>query len=92
MIIDCGNRRLVSDRYGWMIQIKRTIKKGERAGETEWREDRPAYPATLSQGCQMLAERILKESDTVTPDGMVEALQNAVHQVNRYMEMARRAA
>ena len=88
MIIECGERRLVSYTYGWMIQ---KLHKS-RSGNIRWREDPPAYPSTLAQACQMLAERILKESGDTTPSGMVRELQAAVHTVHKYMEKARNAA
>jgi len=93
MIINCGNRRLVSDRFGWKIEIQHTYgKDSKKAGETYWTEDRPAYPANLPQACEMLCERIAKESDDDTPDGLVEAMKNAAAEVRQYMEMARNCA
>jgi len=89
MIIDCGKRRLVSYRYGWMIQIRRKHKK---TGEIRWREDPPAYPASLSQACQMMAERIFSDGDDITPDQIPAALKAAVHKVHLYMEQARKLA
>lgn len=58
MIINCGKRRLKSYRYGWQIEIQATDKK---TGVTEWREDRPAYPANLEQACEILCERTLAD-------------------------------
>jgi hypothetical protein len=37
----------------------------------------------------MLCERIAKESDGDTPDGLVEAMRNAATEVKQYMEAAR---
>jgi hypothetical protein len=88
MIIDCGQRRIVSDRYGWQIQ---KYHKSE-AGNVRWREDAPAYPATLAQACQMVAERIFKESGDTTPSRMVSELRQASHAVHKYMEIARNSA
>jgi len=93
MIINCGKRRLVSGRFGWKIEAQRVRgKESKSPGEVYWAEDRPAYPASLAQACEMLCERIAKESDCDTPDGLVEAMRNAATEVRRYMEMARNAA
>ena len=83
MIIPCGNRRIVSYCYGWQIQRLHTKR---------WREDAPAYPATLAQACEMVAERILKESGTTTPSKLVNELRAAAHAVHKYMEIARNSA
>ena len=88
MIIECGERRIVSDRYGWQIQKSHK----QKSGDIRWREDAPAYPATLSQACQMVAERILKESGDTTPSKLVKELQRASHAVHKYMEIARNSA
>lgn len=89
MIIPCGKRRLVSYRYGWMIQIQRHNKITD---EMEWREDRPAYPANLAQACEMLCERVLTDADTCEPDDLVDALRNAARDVKACFAEARAAA
>jgi len=90
MIINCGKRRLVSDRFGWKIEIQHVYgKDSKKAGETYWTEDRPAYPANLPQACEMLCERIAKESEGDTPDGLVKALKDAAIEVKQYMETAK---
>lgn len=93
MIIECGKRRLVSDRFGWKIEIQKVFtEKSKNHGQSYWDEDAPAYPATLAQACEMLAERILKESGTTTPNKLVNELRAATHAVHKYMEIARNSA
>jgi hypothetical protein len=89
MIIDCGNYRLKSYRYGWIIQKKHLNKN---SGLTEWRDDRPAYPASLADGCQIVAERIFTDGDDITPEEIPRALERAVHKVREFMQIARRSA
>lgn len=89
MIITCGNRRLVSYRYGWKIEILAHRKK---TGETYWAEDRPAYPASLAQACEMLLERVIADGQDMTIDALPGALKTAAHEIKRYMELARKAA
>lgn len=88
MIIDCGNRRLVSNRFGWKIEILAETKKGEKV----WREDRPAYPASLAAACETLCERILTDGGDCTIAELPERLILAASAVRRYMECARKAA
>ena len=89
MIIDCGRRRLVSERYGWKIEIQHLNKK---TGVLDWREDRPAYPSSLAQALEMLCERVLTDGPDLTITELPEALKTAAREVRRYMELARAAA
>lgn len=71
MIVNCGDRRIKSYKYGWTIQSRHVIgktqpisgKKSKRAGEITWRDEQPAYPSTLGQALEMVYERILKETN-----------------------------
>jgi len=87
MIILCGKRRLVSYVYGWRIEIQHAGKKGIR-----WKEDAPAYPATLAQACEMVLERELTDGPDITIAELPEALKNAAHTVREYLKLARQAA
>lgn len=89
MIIECGKRRLVSYRYGWMIQIKHQNKK---SGALEWQEDRPAYPSSLAAALETLLERILTDGPDLTPGQLPDALREAGREVRRYLAEARAAA
>lgn len=89
MIIECGDRRLVSDRFGWTIEKKTIVQDGKNAGKVRWREDRPAYPASLPQACEMLYERVLKEGGTVTPPEFLDALSHAYQSVSKYFTKMR---
>jgi hypothetical protein len=89
MIIDCGKRRLVSDRWGWKIEIRHINQK---TGATEWREDRPAYPSSLAQALEALCERILTDGPDLTITQLPDALKTAAREVRHYMELARAAA
>jgi len=80
-------------RHSQEIEVQRVRGEDSKSpGDVYWAEDRPAYPASLAQACEMLCERIAKESDGDTPDGLVDAMRNAATEVRRYMEMARNAA
>jgi len=87
--INCGKRRLVSYRYGWKIEAEKTK---EKTGEKYWDEDRPAYPATLAQGFEMICERELQEHPTLTPEQLPVALRDAAGLVRKYWDEARRVA
>ena len=89
VIIDCGKRRLVSNRYGWKIEIQHFNKE---TGLAEWKEDRPAWPASLAKACEALCERELSDTGDITLDQLPDALKHAAHEVRRYMAIARRAA
>jgi hypothetical protein len=77
VIISVGDRRMVSDRFGWKIEKSHVPKKGAHAGETVWAEDRPAYPATLTRGLELLLERILKEAPDTDIGGLVQTIRSA---------------
>lgn len=89
MIIECGNRRLVSYRYGWRIEVKTEVREGPNAGKVRWVEDRPAYPANLTQACEVLCERALTDNPDMTISQLPDALKRAASAVRRYMESAR---
>ena len=74
MIVAVGERRLVGARYGWMIQ-RRVVS--EKTGEEDWREDRPANPASLSHGLHMLSERLLTDGPDVDITGLANAIREA---------------
>ena len=88
MYIECGKRRLCGQRFGWKIEILHTSKKGEQS----WQEDRPAYPASLSQALEMVLEREVKDQGDMTVHELPDALKRASHAVHEYMERARKAA
>ena len=92
MIISCGPRRLVSDRFGWKIEIQHIPAKGTKAGQIEWKEDRPAYPATLSQALEMVCERELQDQGDMAVTDLADALKRAAHNVREYMMKARMSA
>lgn len=89
MIINAGNRRLVSSRFGWRIEVKAVNQK---TGAERWVEDRPAYPSSLAQACEMLCERVLTDGPDLTIDQLPGALRNAEKEVRRYMQLARGSA
>jgi len=90
MIIHCGKRRIKSYRYGWKIEAQKLNKK---TGEMYWEEDRPAWPATLAQACEMVAERELADHEgDIAPPELSGALRRAAGQVREYMRLAREAA
>lgn len=63
MIIDVTKtRRLKGYRYGWEIQQRRQRQSGKNKGEWYWAEDRPAYPASLGQGLEMILMREIKDA------------------------------
>lgn len=92
MIIMCGKRRLVSYRYGWLIEIQQEVQSGENKGQIAWREDRPAYPASLTDALETLCERELVDGGDITLDQLPEALKQASSTVRKYMTLARAAA
>ena len=89
MIITCGNRRLVSDRFGWTIQQVHVPAKGRYAGEDVWLEDRPAYPATLERGLEMLLERIIKEAPDTDIEGLAETVRVARNKLLESLQTVR---
>lgn len=89
MIINCGNRRIVSYKYGWKIEIQ---KRHKETRKLYWDEDRPAYPATLAQALEMVFERMVKEEGEIAPSELLRTLRDASGQVRHYMELARQAA
>lgn len=88
MIIQCGKRRLCSYAYGWRIEIQHVTK----SGAIVYREDRPAYPASLAQACENLLERELADGPDLTIDQLPEALKTATATVRKYLQQAREAA
>ena len=89
MIILCGRRRIISDHYGWQIQIERIHgEKSKTPGVKEWVEDRPAWPASLSQAFRMVYERELKDSPDITIAELPNALQAAADTVQGYFDAA----
>lgn len=81
-----------SYKFGWMIEKLHTIKDGKRKGEKEWREDSPAYPASLSAACESVMERILMNGPDTDLSGLQQALTKAVSDVRKAFELARKAA
>lgn len=62
MIINCGPRRIVRDRYGYKIEIRHVLgKDSKRAGEVIWKEDSPAFPASLSNALEVVYERTIAD-------------------------------
>jgi len=86
MIILCGNRRIVTDRYGYAIQVRHVYEKGKKAGQEYWNEDRPAYPATLAQAFQMVFLRELQDGEDIKVEDLPVALHEAADRVNSYLE------
>ena len=91
MIIDCGNRRLVSDRYGWTIQIKKVRESGNNIGEERWEPDRPAYPCSLARALEMITEREMQESGDIGLTDVTAALNTAYKSIHDYMKKVREA-
>lgn len=52
--------RVTGQRYGWTIQKRRQHKEGKHVGEYYWKDDQPAYPASLPQAIGMIHERLFK--------------------------------
>ena len=77
MIISIGDRRMVSDRFGWKIEIRHVPTKGAHAGEDVWMEDRPAYPATLPRGLEMVLERMIKDAPDTAGGMLIETIRSA---------------
>ena len=88
MIIECGKRRLVSERFCWKIEILHTSKKGKKS----WKEDRPAYPATLAQALEMVYEREIRDMGDMACTDVVDACKSAYHAVRQYAQLARESA
>jgi hypothetical protein len=90
MIINCGRRRIVSDRYGFTIEIKTVIQSGKREGQEEWKPDRPAYPATLPRALEVVYERTLADqTDEIDVTELCAACLRAVQCVHEYAREAR---
>jgi len=92
MIILCGRRRLVSDKFGWTIQIKKVGEAGKRKGKTRWEPDRPAYPRNLAQGLEMIHEREVKDMGEISVTELTDALKAAYVTVKEYAKKAREVA
>ena len=88
MIINAGRRRLCSYRYGWVIEIEHTNKKGVKV----WKEDYSPYPASLSDALETVLERELMDGGDCALQDIPERLKCAIFAVRHYMEMARKAA
>lgn len=88
IVIQCGpNRRIVRYRYGWRIERLAT-----RKGKPDWKEDAPAYPATLAHGFEMIAERIWADDGggTIAPNELPAELAHAVAALEDYAARARK--
>ena len=87
--INCGTRRIVSDRYGYQIQhIKTYSEDNKKAGETYWKEDAPAYPATLSQALEMILEREIKDHEEIACTQLSAALDVSIGKIREYFNEA----
>jgi hypothetical protein len=90
VIIQIGpDRRLRSYRYGWIIEQR---QQKEKTGEFYYKEDSPAFPASLAQAFEMVLERIFKESGDCDISEVPARLQAACRALKEYAEKARRAA
>lgn len=87
MIIRCKDRRIIADRYGYRIEIQKTLgKKSKTPGEKVWTEDAPAYPSTLTHALEMIFEREVKDSGEITPDGLLDTLKACIERSRQYMK------
>lgn len=80
--------RIVGFRYGWRIEKRHVSKKDVES----WRDDPPAFPASLPAACEALAERIARDKGDCTVDELPQRLRNAATEVRRAFEIARKAA
>ena len=92
MKIDCGNRRIVSDRYGFKIELKHVPETGKSAGIISWVEDRPAYPATLADAFEEILLRELRDQGDMALSEVPDALREAYEAVIQYSDRVRDAA
>lgn len=76
--ITVGRRRMVFHQYGWRIEIQKTSEKGKSEGQIYWMEDRPAYPATLAHGLEMLLERTLTDGESIDIKDFPDAIRKAL--------------
>ncbi len=84
-VIQCGpDRRILRYSYGWKLE-----KRNERG---IWREDRPAYPASLAQALEEMAERILADDQakTIEAKELAADLAHAVAALEDYAARARK--
>lgn len=90
MIVLCGEYRLTSNRYGWIIH-KRTIlgARSNTPGEVRWKEDQPAFPSSLANGLQMIYERLLKEHGEVDISDLAQICRDTVVVVEKQMQKVR---
>jgi hypothetical protein len=93
--IEVGNRRLVWYGYGWRIERRVEIASGDRKGEQDWREDAPAYPATLAQAAEVLAERIAIDKLAAVDAGeilnlatLADEIEAAVEEIRQHFQEA----
>lgn len=93
MIINIGNRRLVSHRYGWKIEIKK-VRGDDSAnpGEEYWDEDRPAWPASLTQALEMVYERLLFDVEETDYKELSRHIVDAHRTLEDALERIREAA
>jgi hypothetical protein len=89
MNILCGNRKLVSNSYGWILYKQITLREKSRTpGRIVWKEEQPAHPGTLSQGLYMIYERLLKEQGDIHVCDFPEACLRASEKVREYAKAA----
>lgn len=91
MIIICGERRIVSDTYGYTIEKRCVIATGKKKGAAVWRPDNPAYPATLSHALELVFERTLKDAnDEIDVRDLPDACKRAAESVKSHVSKVRR--
>ena len=92
MIINCGRRRIVRDRYGYTIEYRHVRQSGKKAGEAHWKIDRPGHPATLSDALTVVYERTLAdENEELDVLDLPTACQHAAETLKNHLREFRRA-
>lgn len=96
MIINCGNRRLVSDKYQWVIQKRHiapkigvTGKPCKNPGKITWRPEQPAYPSNLANALEEVYIRLLKDEGEIDIQELVVYCKKAAKTIRRYITVVR---
>jgi hypothetical protein len=62
MIVNCGDYRIKSDKYNWIIEKKHVLGEDSKTpGAISWQADQPAYPNRLSVAFEYIFDRMLKD-------------------------------
>jgi hypothetical protein len=85
MIILCGDYRIKSDKYNWIIEKKHTTGEDSKTpGKDIWVADQPAYPGRLSQAFEYIFDRMIKDLGEMDVTDVSQACKQAAEQVAKY--------